>query len=268
MQSEDYKIEELKHLLLNEDREMIAALKSEIDNLKKTLNTEKELEINVGPIIKAYLANYTEEIPEKLGPTITQSLKNEIANSKNEVVDALYPILGKMIKKYLQKEFEILSEKINSQIKRRFSIKGFKRKIKSLFTGIKEESLIINDLSESKIEQILIIEKHSGILKGSYSNSDTIDKDVLSAMLTAIKSFVEEALKTGNENLESIEYGLYNIHIQNFNSYYVAAIIHGVYDVQFQESIRERINEYSAKHYKSNVTKDKISKSLETYFSE
>jgi len=266
LQTEDYKIDELKHLLLNEDRQIIAALQSELKSIKNILETQEELEINVGPIIKAYLENYTKEIPDTLGPTITKSLKNEIANSKNEVVDALYPIMGKMIKKYLQKEFEILSEKINAQIKKRFSFKGFNRKIKSIFTGVKEDSLIINDLSESKLEEIFIIEKNSGILKGSYSENNTIDKDVLSAMLTAIKSFVEDAVKTGNENLESIEYGLYNIHIQNFNSYYIAAIIHGVFDVAFQEDIREQINDFSTKYYSSKASIEEISNSLEIYF--
>ena len=69
------------------------------------------------------------------------------------------------------------------------------------------------------------------------ATTETIDKDMISGMLTAIKSFVEDAFKTGNDNLESIEYGLYNIHIQNFKTYYIAVVVHGVFDTNYQEKL-------------------------------
>jgi hemerythrin len=51
---------------------------------------------------------------------------------------------------------------------------------------------------------------------------------MISGMLTAIKSFVEDAFQQNQQNLETIEYELYNIHIQNFHTYYIATIISGV----------------------------------------
>lgn len=264
--SEDTRIRDLKELLLNEDRATVDSLKFEIEKLRKIIETEKLLDEKVGPIIDDYLETYTDKIPDTLGPAITASLKSEIANSKDAVVDALYPIMGKMIKKYIQKEFELLSEKINTQIKQQFSFGAFKRKFKSRVTGVKEDSLIIKELSESTIVEIFIIDNQSGLLKGNYSKSKTIDKDVLSAMLTAIKSFVNEALKRGNDDLESIEFGLYNIHIQNFKTYYIAVVVHGVFDTEFQESLRGQINDYASKHYDERLNSKILSKSLENHF--
>lgn len=266
--TERKKIDLLKNLLLNEDRLEINALNLRLKTLEALVNTKDALSEKVNPIITERLNRYTEEIPEKLGPSITQSLKYEIENSQEIVVDALYPIMGKLIKKYIQKEFEKLSEQINEQVKNRFSFKNMGRKFKSFFTGVKEDNLMINELSETNIEAIYIIEKGSGILKGNYSKSNTIDKDVLSAMLTAIKSFVEDALKTGNDQLESIEYGLYNIHIQDFNSYYMAVIVHGVFNVKFQEKLREQLNDFSSKTYKKSLSKDLLSNALEKAFTQ
>ena len=263
---ENHKIDLLKNLLLNDDRIEIDLLKAKIKHLENLLESKEKLALKISPIVDDKLMEFTDEIPNTLGPAITQSLKKEIENSKDQVVDALYPIIGKMIKKYIQKEFQLLSEKINTQIQQRFSFKNLFRKVKSKATGVNEGELIIKDVSETKIQEIFIIEKHSGILKANYSKTNTIDKEVLSGMLTAIKSFVEDAFKTGNDNLESIEYGLYNIHIQNFNSYYIAVIVHGIFDIQYHEKLENKLFKFSKKIYTSKASKQELSNALENMF--
>lgn len=265
-QDEEKKIDLLKNLLLDEDRIEIDALKLKIKDLESLLLEKEKLSKKVDPIITERLIQFTNEIPEKLGPTITESLKNEIANSKDQVVDALYPILGKMIKKYIQREFEILSEKINSQIKKRFTIKNWFRKARSKVAGVSEEDLILQDLASTKIQEIFIIEKDSGILKANYSKTKTIDKDVLSGMLTAIKSFVEDAFKTGNDDLQSIEYGLYKIHLQNFKSYYIAVVVHGVFNSTYQNKLEDKLFSFSKKYLSKKQSKKKLSNYLESTF--
>lgn len=245
---EEKKLHILKELLLTEDRALIDSLKQRIKELEAIIERQEKLSTKVDPIIDQKLQQYTDEIPEKLGPTITQSLKNEINNSKDQVVDALYPIIGKMIKKYIQQEFKILAERINSQLQKSFSFKKWARKFKSKFTGIDEESLLISELAKTEIQEIFIIEKNSGILQANFSKTNTIDKDVLSGMLTAIKSFVEDAFMTGNDDLESIEYGLYNIHIQNFRSYYIAVVLHGVFDSSYKGKLEYELLNFAEKN--------------------
>lgn len=262
---EDNKLHILKELLLNEDRDSIAALQAKITELQTVLDKQEQLSIKVNPIIDEKLKQYTNEIPENLGPTITESLKNEIANSKDQVVDALFPIIGKMIKKYIQQEFKILSENINTQLQKNFSLEGWIRKLKSKFSGIEENNLVLQGISQTKIQEIFIIEKDSGILIANFSKSKTIDKDVLSGMLTAIKSFVEDAFKTGNDHLESIEYGLYNIHIQNFNSFYFAVVTHGVFDSAYKGKLESELFDFAEKHLTKNNPKN-LSSKLSEYF--
>lgn len=263
--SQQNKLHQLKELLLHEDRDEIALLQEKIKQLEGIIEKQEQLAYHVDPIIDKKLEEYTNDIPKKLGPTITESLKNEIANSKDAVVDALFPIIGKMIKKYIQQEFKLLSDKINSQLQKSFSFKGWRRKIKSKVSGIDEESLLINDLGTTEIQEIFIIEKNSGILKGNFSKTNTIDKEVLSAMLTAIKSFVEDAFKTGNDSLESIEYGLYNIHIQNFNSYYFAVVVHGVFDSAYEAKLEYELLNFAEK-YLSKESDENISTKLTEFF--
>ncbi len=243
------KLDSLRNILLIEDREDMQKILDRLDEIEAIFNKRKNLSEHVSPIIDEHISSFSESIPETLGPTITKTLEEQIKNSKDQVVEALYPILGKMIKRYIQNEIKMLSENINKQVNKTFSVKGIKRKIKSMFTGAKEGDIIISEHSQISILQTFVVEKNSGILLGSYTKEATIDKDMISGMLTAIKSFVEDAFEQSNQNLETIEYELYNIHIQNFHNYYIASVISGALTEQFKDEIEngmidvaERIN--------------------------
>lgn len=235
--SEKDRLEILKDILFTDDREYAERIAERIAILEQTINERNNLSTKVNPIIEQQLKEFTESIPTTLGPSITAALKEEIRINKDEIVDALFPILGKMIKKYIAQEIKLLSEGINSQL----SAKNWKRKFKSWFGGVNEEELILSELSAASIEQVLLIEKDSGILTASYSKTETIDQEMISGMLTAIKTFVEDAFNQKNQNLELIEYELYQIHLQSFVNYYIAIIISGNYSLKSKNKVQDII---------------------------
>ena len=249
------KIELLKDILFTDDREFAEKIARRIETIEHTVNEQEKLSEKVKPIILKQLDEFITEIPTTLGPTITATLKEEIQKNRDGIVDALYPILGKMIKKYISQEIKLLSEKINKQL----SAKRWTTKFKSWFTGVKEEEIILSETSSACIEQVLLIERGSGILAASYSKTETIDKDMISGMLTAIKGFVEDAFGQKNQNLELIEYELYNIHLQSFVSYYVAVVISGDYNTKAKDKVQDLIFDFYDDFMGKNL--DKIFKS-------
>lgn len=234
------KVELLKDILFTDDRKFAEKIAERISIIEQTVNERKNLSEKVNPIIAQELAEFLKEIPTTLGPTITATLKEEIRKNKEEIVDALYPILGKMIKKYISQEIKLLIEKINKQL----SVKSWSRKFKSWFGDVKEAELVLSELSSASIEQVLLIERGSGILAASYSKTKTIDEDMISGMLTAIKGFVEDAFGQKNQNLELIEYELYHIHLQSFVAYYVAVVVSGNYTLQAKGKVQDLIFDF------------------------
>ncbi|WP_298506939.1 cell envelope biogenesis protein OmpA [uncultured Maribacter sp.] len=235
------KLEILKDILFTDDRAYAEKIAKRIEILEQNIEDSERLSAQVNPIVNKELKEFVENIPHTLGPTITETLKEEIKNHKDEVVDALYPVLGKMIKKYVAQEMKMLSESINNQLSKRFSAKGMSRRFRSWFGNVSEEELLLSEISSAKIEQVLLIEKDSGILKGSFSKRKTIDEDMISGMLTAIKSFVEDAFNQKNQNLELIEYELYQIHLQSFVTHYIAVVISGNYDLKSKNKVQDII---------------------------
>ncbi len=247
LQQEDEKLQLLRELLLVDDREIASAVTEKLENIAQTIETEAKLSEKINPIIERRLQEFVKEMPATLGPTITKTLQQEVANSQDAVVEVLYPIMGKMIKRYVANEIAKLSESINSKLSNTFSTASIKRKMRSIFSGVNEGEMVLSALDKPSVNEIFAIQKGSGILLGNYSSTSKIDKDMVSGMLTAIKSFVEDAFEGGAQNLESIEYELYSIHIQNFHSYYIAVVISGNYTRAFESKLENRIFKVSRK---------------------
>ena len=244
------RLEVLKDILFPDDRQHIEKISQRIELLEKTVNEKERLSSKVDPIIENQLSEFTKNIPTTLGPTITETLREQIRTQRDEVVDALFPILGKMIKKYIAQEIKVLSEKIDNQFN---FLARWKIRIKALFSGKKQKELLLQQLSTAKIEQVLLIEKDSGILKASYSKTKSIDEEMISGMLTAIKSFVEDAFAQKDQSLELIEYELYQIHLQSFVTHYIAVVISGPFGLKAKNRLQDVIFDFYNRYMAMNV---------------
>jgi len=268
MGQEQDRLQLLREILLIDDREVARTINDRLQVITDILDKKERLSEKVDPIIEQRLDLFISQIPKTLGPTITKTLQEEIANSQDKVVEALYPIMGKMIKRYVQNEIKKLSENINKKVNNTFSLNALKRKLKAKTSGVKEGEMLVSQSNPPVINEIFVIQKGSGILLGNYSKTETVDKDMVSGMLTAIKSFVEDAFSGGVQNLEAIEYELYTLHIQNFYSYYVAVVVSGNYTRLYESKIENKLLKISQKLSPrvSTLTREEIDLYLKSTF--
>ncbi len=229
------RFELLRELLLEDDREKFNALSEEIVMREKVAS-------RVDPLIDAKLNELRENFPVEFGEVITDTIKTQIRDSQDEVVDALYPIIGKLIKKAIVVEIKKLSDNINKSVKRTFSFKDyFKRKV----SGVNEGDAALQDAFKPVLEEIFIIEKNSGILLGNRSTENIANKDMVSGMLTAIKSFAEDAFSKEGQDLEDIKFETFHITLYNFNTIYIAIAISGVQTLDFKEELNNKIHNFT-----------------------
>ena len=257
----------LKDLLLAEDRSLAKEIFQKLDVLEKTVYVETNLSDKISPIVERKIKAFADELDKTFGPSVSLALSEEVQNSQEKIVDILFPIIGKMIKKFVAQEMKTLSDSINAQMKQTFSVKTYTRKFKSIFSGVSENDMILAEISKPDLQQVFIIEKGSGIIIGSYSKTATVDADMVAGMLTAIKSFVEDAFNGGGQSLENIEYELYTIQIQNFSSYYIAAVLSGSINNFFKSKIQDDLLEFADKYITNNLDNQAlINEKLEIYF--
>jgi len=223
----------LKELLLYDDRQ-------DLKNIKSKLDEHENVRERVSPLIDEKIEDLKENFPTYFGDEITKGIKLQIREAQDEVVEALYPIMGKLIKKYIVEEIAKLTEAVNKTINEKFSISKI---IKRLFQGKRTDADdVMQEVFVPVIEEVFVIQEDSGLLVGNFSRGNIVDKDLVSGMLTAIKSFAEDAFSKQNQDLEDIKFETFKLSMYNFKSIYIAIAVSGVFHAEFKEQLSEDIN--------------------------
>jgi len=247
--NEAQSIELLKQILLKEDR-------NEVEQLKALLNNPTALSEKVSPIVEQHLDYLKKNFPSEYHRTIENIIERKLESSQEELLNAISPVMGQMIRKYVQHQFQLLKESLDQRIDATLN-QGIIGRVRHLFSGqptISSEKIIAS-LDRPIIEEVYVIEHHSGLLLGSASRAETIDIDVIAGMLTAIKSFVEDAFKRGDQKLEMIQYGTFSILLVNFHSYYIAAAVSGSMSMEERTQLEDDLGRFAEKELKINMRK-------------
>lgn len=256
---------QLKSILLKDERQ-------EIQKVQETIYTQEKLSKEISPIVKEHIEFLKKNFPHEFKIEVDEIITRKIQDSQEEIVNAIYPEVGKMIKKYVGHQIQMLKDGIEQQIKSTFNSKSFLGRMKARFGWKATTEEIIQNLNKPVIEEIFIIQKGSGLLVGSATRNDLVDQDVAAGMLTAIKSFVEDAFGKGNEEVETIEYGSYRIVLQGFPSWYMATALSGTLTTKEKDELSNQILDFASKEMPSKLDiinskiQEKLSLKLEQFF--
>lgn len=267
------KLSLLRELLLVDDR-------ATVDDILRILNSEEEMERRTSFIIDRRVEHRLDTLKsnfkKELGEPVERILDKRLEASKEELLNILYPVMGKMIRKFISHQFQLLQEHIEARVRdtgRILSPRYILRRLRAKFFGISESEELLQELLPPSIDEVYLIQKGSGLLMGSYSRNNTLDQEVIAGMLTAIKSFAEDAFHQEGQELEMIEWQSYKIIIQNYYSYYLAVAMGGTISTEFKENTKEKLLTFAEEELKDTQVRvvdgalyDRTSSKLNKYF--
>jgi hypothetical protein len=242
--SESQQIDVIRTILLEKDR-------AELKRLENILEREDLLSERVSPIIEKELDAFEQHLPRTYHLAVEKIIERKLRASQDELLDVLYPLMGKMIRKYIAQQLQALKESVEQQVRQ-----SFFGRLRAKVFGVRESDLIISEAIHSRVEEAYVIEQHSGILIGSASSQHTIDKELIAGMLTAIKAFVQDAFKRGEVSLEMINYGDYQIVIQDLYSYYIALAINGQLTAKEKQDMSKQMLNFAEKELMKKIDAD------------
>jgi outer membrane protein OmpA-like peptidoglycan-associated protein len=189
-----------------------------------------------------------------LQSVITPAIAQGIADNKEQMIDALYPIMGGMISKYVTQAIKEMMEKINEKIEQGFSFERYKRKLKAKLTGVSEGELLLEESTDAHIAAMFIIHKETGLLisEAHLENSQIGDPHMVASMASAIKDFVNDWIANQDEQsikeVQILSYADATLYIESAGSVYIIAFL----DSEPDHEQRTDINAFFAsllKHY-------------------
>jgi outer membrane protein OmpA-like peptidoglycan-associated protein len=137
-------------------------------------------------------------------PLVEKSVEHSVANHSEQMVGALYPLVGSLVRKSLSAFITDLLEKTNSLIENSFTLKGLKWRLKARQAGVSFSQYIASQTFAFRVEQVFLIHSETGLLLHSISAGlhETADADLMSAMLTAINDFVSDSFTQAVDHSE------------------------------------------------------------------
>lgn len=169
-----------------------------------------------------------------VAPVVVKTVKTEILNSQDTLVEALYPMTGQMVKAYVASAMKDLINEVN----RRLETNPVMLRLKSLTTGRSMAELALAESQRLQVEELLLIRRGTGELVGRWPEKPANNHDhVLGGVLTAINSFATEALHTEENALRQIDLGASQVYLRGSPAYLLAAKCAGTAGASIEQII-------------------------------
>lgn len=223
-------MELLRDLIFGEYRQQIARMRAQVGELQGLLDALE------GQI------NDKEALVSTITPVIADAIRTNIRESQSEMVDALYPIMGKLVQRSVTEAMRELAQRIDRQMRRTFNFKDLVQRMKARVQGVSDAEMALRNALPFVVRELFLIHRESGLLLLHNSNQpeEGSDSDIIGSMLTAIRDFAEDAFGRGEKvELNQIQYGDQSILIEVAHRVYIAAVVQGIEPPHFREQMRE-----------------------------
>ena len=235
-------LEALRELLIDQQRQRVDAMQGDLVRLERLLAM---LEDQV---------NDDDALIATLKPVMADAISDSIRESRDGMIEALYPIVGKLVSKAVAEAMRDLIRYIDNQMRDTFSISSVKRRIQARASGVSGAEMALRTSLPFHVDDIFLIHRESGLLLYYLSSrlEQNADSDLISGMLTAIRDFVQDAFgQVGEEDeLDAIQYGGRQILIESGRYSYIAAVVEGFEPIGYRSSLRDSLHQIEHDHYK------------------
>lgn len=209
-------IEKLRSILLHDERASLSLLRDDVNTVQHrqsdtALRTKDISDVLASATKKA--AKENDAYSAAIKPIIVEQFQVSSRENPEIMAEALFPILGPAIRKMIASMLSLDSNKK----KRTY-----------------------------KFEQLFLIEKESGlpICHAKAENAEAQDADMVSGMLSAIQSFVQDAFATQEfDGLNTLQLGELSVWIEWGPSAVIAAVIRGVAPVNCREALQQLLED-------------------------
>jgi OOP family OmpA-OmpF porin len=219
-------ISELRSLLLGFEQ-------SELDKLHERLNNPNIQAEDISRLLPEAIILRTlqdKQLSEAIVPTVEESIHLSVKKDLNILSEAIFPVIGPATRKAIATALETTVQSLNQTVEHSLSPQSFKWRLEALQTGKSFAEVVLLRTLLYRVEQVFLIHKKTGLLLQHVvaPNVAAQDADLVSAMLTAIRDFVQDSfsVQTG-DSLETLQFGELTIWVEPGPQAILAGIIRG-----------------------------------------
>lgn len=239
-------LERLKSLLFTPERR-------EIEELREHVSDPGQRTQDLATILpEAIRAGHRQgdRLAAALEEPVGSCIRSAVERDTRVFADAISPLMGPAIRRAVAQTLRSFIQSINHAIEYSFSIKGLSWRIEAWRTGVPFAGVVLKHLLVYRVDAAYLIHHHTGLLVGQAvadTHTTLKDEDAMSAVLTAIQDFMDEAFAgVGEGRLETIEVGGRSLWVIRGARASLACLISGVPPLSLRHRLDEILNEIEA----------------------
>lgn len=244
---EDGKLNSLRQLLIGLDNH-------ELERLQLLIRDPHAFAAEISDLLPYAIRRLVEkgEITiESLLPIIEDTMHKSVQRNPSKLADILFPVMGPAIRKAVSEDLKRMIAAINTSLEAGLSPKSIKWRLQALMSKRSYTEIVLANTYIFHVSHVFLIHRESGILlhQEVAAESQNLESDMISAMLTAIRDFVKDSFHGDeNANLENVQVGTMNIFVEQGPYAILAAIVEGNPPADFRLTMTETIEAVHFNH--------------------
>ncbi len=210
---ENQGLDKLKALLLGEETRRLGDVETVAQRVDGYVGDKSRLEAATADILvdafrKAEVTQH-KELAGALAPAIITAIQSEIRNSKDMMIEALYPITGRLVTAAVAGAFRDLVESLNQRIDRLVSANVWRLRLRAWTTGRSMAEVALAETDSASLKQALLLERGSGRVIASWPErpNDGDHKELTSGLIAAITEFATAVFADSGGELRMLDLG-------------------------------------------------------------
>ena len=170
------------------------------------------------------------ELARALTPPVERAITASVRRDPKPLADALFPVIGPAIRKAVAASLASMVESLNRSLEHSVSARALQWRLEAFRTGKSFGEIVLLKTLLFRVEQVFLIHRKTGLLLQHVraGPAPVEDAQLVSAMLTAIRDFVQDSFRTPDQDsLDALKVGELSIWIEQGPGAILAAVIRG-----------------------------------------
>lgn len=167
---------------------------------------------------------------QALKPAVEQVVLDILKENPRVVIDIVYPVLGKVIRKSITSALQGLVTSIENQAANVFSPERLKWRFQAMTGNRSYAEIVLANSVIYSVDEVMLIHRETGLLlvHASRDTEQARDADLVSSMLTAIEDFARDSFDLdADDSLSSFSMGGQTVIIRTSPLMLIAAAVSG-----------------------------------------
>jgi OOP family OmpA-OmpF porin len=239
-------LESLRAILVGPAEQKLQALQARIDDRFAQAR-------DVGAVLPQALLHRASdpELARALTPPVERAITASVRRDPKPLADALFPVIGPAIRKAVAASLASMVESLNRSLEHSVSARALQWRLEAFRTGKSFGEIVLLKTLLFRVEQVFLIHRKTGLLLQHVraGPAHVEDAQLVSAMLTAIRDFVQDSFRTPEQDsLDALKVGELSIWIEQGPGAILAAVIRGTAPATLRQVLQQALETVHLQH--------------------